>query len=329
MPERRWSKSSQEFQRDNDLPEFPIVPEFPGNLEELKEIVVQRVLVVGAGYMGSGIAQVCAQAGYQVHLMDSQPAAMDRALEEIRWSVEKLAAKGIVKETPDRVLARLTPETDLSCAAQVDWVIEAVWEEYGIKREIFQELDRMARPETLIATNSSSIPITRLAENTRRPERMLGMHFFGPVPLMRAVEVIKGEKTSPQVFECGVAFVQSLGKTPVRVQRDIPGFLMNRIFSAAMREAVELVDQGIASPEDIDVGMRLGYGWNAGPFEIADNAGLDTVARVGRSIQTLGADHLAFTSNLIERMVAEGRLGRKVGKGFYDYTPDGTRLPRA
>ena len=289
---------------------------------------MERVLVVGAGFMGSGIAQVCAQAGYQVHLMDVQAANLDRALGQIRWSVEKLAAKGIIKDSSDQVLARLTPEKDLSSAAQVDWVVEAAWEEEKLKREIFLELDRLAKPETLLATNSSSIPITRLAENTSRPERVLGLHFFGPVPLMGLVEVIKGEKSSPEVFERGVAFVKSLGKTPVRVQRDVPGFVMNRIFSAAMREAVELVETGIASPEDIDVGMRLGYGWNAGPFEIADNAGLDTIDRVGKSIKALGAEHLAFASDLIERMVAQGLLGRKVGKGFYNYTPDGKRVPR-
>ncbi len=289
---------------------------------------MERVLVVGAGFMGSGIAQVCAQAGCQVCLMDIQAAITDKALGEIRWSVEKLAAKGILKENPNHVLARITPGEDLSCAAHVEWVIEAAWEEEKLKRDLFQELDRVARPQTILATNSSSIPITRLAGNTRRPDRVIGLHFFGPVPLMRLVEVIKGDETSPEVFERGVAFVQSLGKTPVRVRRDVPGFVMNRIFSAALREAVELVEKGIVSPEDVDVGMRLGYGWNAGPFEIADNAGLDTVARVGRSIKNLGADHLAFTSDLIERMVAEGRLGRKAGKGFYDYTPEGKRTPR-
>jgi 3-hydroxybutyryl-CoA dehydrogenase len=209
----------------------------------------------------------------------------------------------------------------------VDWVIEAVLEVEELTRGIFQELDRISRPETPLATNTSSIPITRLAENTRRPERVLGLHFFGPVPLMGLVEVVKGEKTSPEIFERGVAFVESLGKTPVRVQRDIPGFVMNRIFSAAFREAVDLVDQGIATPEDVDVGMRHGYGWNVGPFEIADNAGLDTCARVGQAMRILGAGHLAPSSNLIERMVAEGRLGRKAGKGFYRYSPEGKRLP--
>jgi len=289
--------------------------------------LMQKVLVVGAGFMGSGIAQVSAQAGYQVHLMDIQAAITDRALKEIRWSVEKLAAKDLLREPSEKVLARISPERDLSRASEVDWVIEAALEVEELKRSIFQELDRISRPETPLATNTSSIPITRLAENTRRPERVLGLHFFGPVPLMRLVEVVKGQKTSPEIFERGAVFVQSLGKTPVRVQRDIPGFVMNRIFSAALREAVDLVDQGIATPEDVDVGMRLGYGWNVGPFEIADNAGLDTCARVGQAMRTLGAGHLAPSSNLIDRMVAEGRLGRKAGKGFYRYSPEGKRLP--
>lgn len=289
---------------------------------------MEKVLVVGAGFMGSGIAQVAAQAGYLVDLMDIEVSVLKKALEQIRWSLEKLHKKGLLKESPERVLLRISTERDLRRASEVDWVIEAVIEEEERKRTLFQELDRISRPQTPLATNTSSIPITRLAEKTNHPERVLGLHFFGPVPMMGLVEVVKGEKTSEEVFERGASFVQSLGKTPIRVHQDIPGFVMNRIFSAALREAVDLVDQGIVSPQDVDLGMRLGYGWNAGPFEIADNAGLDTCVRVGQTMRALGADHLAPRSNLIERMVAEGRLGRKTGEGFYRYTPEGKRLLR-
>ena len=277
--------------------------------------------------MGSGIAQVSAQAGYHVHLTDIRAAITNRALNEIRWSLEKLTAKNFLSEPSEKILARISVEKDLSTASEVEWVIEAATEAEELKRTIFQELDRISRPETPLATNTSSIPITRLAQDMKRPERVLGLHFFGPVPLMRLVEVVKGEKTSPEIFDRGVAFVKSLGKTPIRVSRDIPGVVMNRIFSAALREAVDLVDQGIATPEDVDVGMRLGYGWNAGPFEIADNAGLDTCVRVGQTMKALGAGNLAPSSDLMERMVSEGRLGRKAGKGFYRYSPVGKRLP--
>lgn len=288
---------------------------------------MESVLVTGAGFMGTGIGQVCAQAGYRVHLMDVNQAVLDKAMSTIQRSLSRLAAKGLLKDSPEAILGLITTKKDLSSATTVDWVIEAALEIEDLKREIFQELDRLAPAKTPLATNTSTIPITRLAQATKQPERVLGLHFFGPVPLMGLVEVVKGEKTSADVFERGVAFVRSLGKTPVRVNRDIPGFVMNRIFSAAFREATDLVADGIATPEDVDIGMKLGFGWNAGPFEIADNAGLDTFLLVGQSLKALGDEYLVSRSDLVQRMVREGRVGRKAGKGFYNYAPDGKRLP--
>lgn len=287
---------------------------------------MENVMVVGAGFMGSGIAQVCAQAGYGVYLMDVNQEALNKADAGIKWSLEKFASKGILKESPQKVLERITFTGDLNKAIDAGWVIEAAFEEQALKEQLFEQLDKLVSDDAILATNTSSIPVTQLARLTKRPEKVLGLHFFGPVPFMGLVEVIKGEKTSDKVFNQGVEFVKSLGKTPVKVYKDIPGFVMNRIFGAAFRECVDLVADGIASPEDIDIGMRLGYGWNIGPFEIADNAGLDTFARVGESMLALGEEHLVAKSDLIMKMVKDGRLGKKVGEGFYRYTKDGKKI---
>ena len=288
---------------------------------------MEQVLVVGAGFMGAGIAQVCAQSGYQVHLTDVSKEAIEKAKKGIEWSVNKLSQKGSLKDPPGVILGRLSYEADLQSAENAHWIIEAVLEKEDLKKDLFKELEPIASEKTPIATNTSSIPITRIASVTKHPERILGLHFFGPVPFMDLVEVVKGEKTSVDIFEKGVAFIRTLGKTPVRVHRDIPGFVMNRVFSAAFREALDLVADGIVSAEDVDIGMRLGYNWHIGPFEIADNAGLDTFALVSRSMKALGEDMLVSKSDLVERMIKEGRLGRKVRKGFYRYTPDGKRIP--
>ena len=287
---------------------------------------MEKVMVVGAGFMGSGIAQVCAQAGYGVCLMDISDKALKKAISGIKWSVEKFSSKGLLMEAPAAILERIEVVNDLKKAADASWIIEAAFEELTLKDQLFGELDRLASPDTLLATNTSSIPVSRLARVTGRPEKVLGLHFFGPVPFMGLVEVIKGKQTSDQTFDQGVEFVKSLGKTPVKVHRDIPGFVMNRIFGAAFRECVELVADGIASPEDIDIGMRLGFGWNIGPFEIADNAGLDTFARVGKSMLALGEDHLVARQDFLTKMLEEGRLGKKVGHGFYRYSKDGKKI---
>jgi 3-hydroxybutyryl-CoA dehydrogenase len=288
---------------------------------------MEKVLVIGAGFMGAGIAQVCAQSRYQVFLTDTDAEALEKAMGGIKWSVEKFAKKGVLTEPPKTILGRIVAEQGLQKAAESDWVIEAVIEKEDLKKEIFKELDALAPAPTPLATNTSSIPITRLASATQSPERVLGLHFFGPVPFMALVEVIKGEKTAEDVFNRGLEFVESLGKTALAVHRDIPGFVINRILFAAWRECADLIQEGIVSPEGLDIGMRLGLGWNVGPCEIADNAGLDTFLRVAEAMKALGEDRLVPRSDLVERMVKEGRLGRKVGKGFYRYTEDGKRVP--
>ncbi len=288
---------------------------------------MESVFVVGAGFMGSGIAQVCAQAGYPTHLMDVDAKALERAMSGIQWSLDKLSKKGLLKDSSQSILKRIRFEQGLSSADKVDWVIEAALERADLKQEIFRDLDRLARPGTILATNTSSIPLSLITQGVHHQDRVLGLHFFGPVPLMNLVEVVKGEKTSPEVIGRSMTFVRSFGKTPVLVKQDIPGFVMNRIFAAAFREAIDLVAQGVMSLEDVDEGMRLGYGWNAGPFEILDNAGLDTWVLIHQAFKTLGEDRLVPTSDLLEKRVKEGHLGRKVGEGFYRYSKEGKRVP--
>jgi 3-hydroxybutyryl-CoA dehydrogenase len=277
--------------------------------------------------MGGGIAQVCAQGGYTVYLQDMNAEAIDKTMAMVKWSVEKLASKDRIKDDARTVLSRINIAKDLSVASRCQWIIEAVFEDEKLKKDLFKKLDAECPVETIIASNTSSIPITRLASDTRHPERVVGLHFFGPVPMMKLVEVIKGDKTSDAVFKKSVDFVNSINQYPVKVMKDIPGFIMNRISGAAFREALSLVEDGIASVEDVDKGMRYGFNWNIGPFEIADNAGIDTYVRVGAAFKALGAGEFAPTSDLMVKLVKAGRLGRKVGKGFYDYTQDGKQIP--
>ena len=288
---------------------------------------MESVLVIGAGFMGGGIAQVAAQSGYRVYLQDASPEAVDKTMQQIKWSTDKLAAKGKIKDSAKAVQDRISVVKDLSVAAQCQWVIEAVYEDENLKKGIFKELDKICPVDSVLATNTSCIPITRIASATKHPGRVVGMHFFGPVPLMMLVEVIKGEKTSDEVFQKSVDFILSLKHYPVKVQKDIPRFVMNRISSVAFKEALDLVIKGITTVEDVDKGMRYGFNWNIGPFEIADNSGLDTYLRVGRTFAGLEDAGNPALLLVIEKMVNAGRLGRKVGKGFYDYTPDGKMIP--
>jgi 3-hydroxybutyryl-CoA dehydrogenase len=279
-------------------------------------------MIIGAGFMGAGIAQVCLQSGYRVILTDTGN-VLEKAGQAMALSLEKLYQKGGIKEPVKAVLSRLELieglGTALETGTKLSWVIEAVYEDEALKKKILAEVEPRIDSGALVATNTSSIPVSRLGSALTRPEQLVGLHFFGPVPLMGLVEVVKGQLTSEKTFLQGMDFIKSLGKYPVAVTQDIPGFVMNRVFAAAFRECQELVGKGVATPEDIDAGMRLGYGWHIGPFQIADNAGLDTVLRINESMKALEETHLYSESTIIKEKVEKGRLGRKSGQGFYSY----------
>jgi len=284
------------------------------------EVMMNKVFVIGgAGYMGRGIVQACAQAGYKVYINDINEKIIKNALDFIEWSLAKLESKNKLHEPAKEVFQRIVVEPNIEIASTSDLIIETIPEDKESKLELFKKLDIIVPTNIIIGTNTSTIPISILAGATQYPERIVGIHFFNPVPLMGLMEIIKGDKTSDEAFESACKFAVSLGKRPVKVNKDIPGFVFNRIWGAAIREAVDLVAQKIASPEDIDFGMREGYGWKRGPFEMADEAGIDTYANGARSFRLLGEEGLAPRSSLLDDMVKQGRLGKKAGRGFYEY----------
>ena len=281
---------------------------------------MESVFVIGgAGYMGRGIVQACAQAGYQVVIIDPNEELIAKSMKDIEWSLNKLESKEVLKESAQEVLKRIKTEKKLTAAESADWTIETVTENEELKRSLFEQLDSIVPPDKPLATNTSTIPITRLAESTQHPERVVGIHFFNPIALMRLIEIIKGEKTSTTVFDRAADFAESLGKRPVKVYKDIPGFVFNRIWGAMLREAVDLVADGIVTAEDVDFGMCAGFGWRRGPFAMADEAGVDTYANAANSFKMLGEERLAPRSNLLNDMVKKGHVGKKAGRGFYEY----------
>jgi 3-hydroxybutyryl-CoA dehydrogenase len=285
---------------------------------------VQEVLVVGSGLMGSGIAQVCAQAGIKVILSDLQPEALQRAMKNISWSVGKFVEKGTVPGPPESVLACIRTSTELDAGRDADFVIEAVFENTDLKREVFKILDRAVKPEAIFASNTSAISISELASVTERPGKVLGLHFFSPVPMMRAVEVIRGMFTSEETFKAGEALVRRLSKEPILVQRDVPAFVINRINYRANIEAMRLVEDGVTTVEDVDKGLRLASGRKMGPFEIGDMVGLDVTYGALMSIYEETKDQSFYPPAILRRKVQMGHLGRKTGKGWYEYDSEGT-----
>ncbi len=283
------------------------------------------MFVVGAGTMGNGITQVCAQRGLSVVMSDLSRDLMDKALKNIEWSVSKFIEKGKVSEDLDTIMGRIRTSTDYEAAADADLVIEAVFEKLEIKHEVFAKIDAVVGDKTIMASNTSAIPITDIASAVSRPENFVGLHFFNPVPMMAAVEVIRGISTSDEAFQYGADFVKFIGKEPIMVNKDIAGFILNRINMVSNMEAMRLVEQGVATPEDIDKGMRLAFGRKMGPFETGDLVGLEVSLMAYTNVYEEEKDLRFYPPSIMRRKVLAGHLGRKTGKGWYDYNPDGSR----
>lgn len=286
-------------------------------------VEVRRVAVVGFGTMGSGIAQVFAQAGFSVVAVDVSEEVLRRGLENI-WSgpfgLKKAVERGrLTEEQAQEAFSRIKTATSLPEAVKdADLVIEAVFEDLEVKRKVFTEVDSHAPPHAILASNTSTLSITALAAVTRRPERVVGMHFFNPPPVMKLVEVVRGFLTSDETVETVKSLAEKLGKVPV-VSRDAPGFIANRVGVASILEAIRLYEQGVASARDIDTAMKLGYNWPMGPLELADFIGLDVLLGIAEILYKEIGSSAYHPPPLLRRLVAAGYLGRKTGRGFYTY----------
>lgn len=279
-----------------------------------------KIAVIGAGLMGSGIAQVSAVAGHDVVLRDVGAEQVDRGVAAVRKSLGRFVAKGTVPEA-DAVAAveRITTTTDLDAAADADVVVEAAFEQIDVKREVFAALDRICRDGALLATNTSAIPITQIAAATERPEDVVGTHFFSPVPMMALCELVRGRRTSDETLRRAREYAEGVGKTCVVVNRDVGGFVTTRLICALAMEAVRLYEAGVASAEDIDTACKLGFGHAMGPLATTDLTGVDVLRHASLNIWQETADPKFFPPEIVTRMVEAGELGRKSGRGFYDY----------
>jgi 3-hydroxybutyryl-CoA dehydrogenase len=281
---------------------------------------MSTVMVVGAGLMGSGIAQVSAIAGHDVILRDISLEAVVKGRGAIEVSLAKFAEKGAISsQDAEAALARITGTTDLDGAAQSDIIVEAIIEEVDLKAALFADLDRMAPQGAILATNTSAIPITRIAAATQRPEAVVGTHFFSPVPMMKLCELVRGLKTSDETLASARTWAEGIGKTCIVVNRDVAGFVTTRIITALVNEAIRLVETGVATPEDVDIACKLGFGHAMGPLATADLTGIDVMRRASMSIYNETAEKAFYPPELITRMAIAGDLGRKSGRGFYTY----------
>ncbi|MEW2348909.1 MULTISPECIES: 3-hydroxyacyl-CoA dehydrogenase family protein [unclassified Streptomyces] len=282
--------------------------------------MAQKLVVVGAGLMGSGIAQVAAQAGWEVALRDVTDAALTRGTDAIKTSYDRFVSKGkLAAADAEAALARITTTTDLDVAAEAGIVVEAVFEKLDVKHEIFRALDGIVKDDTVLASNTSAIPITKIAAVTSRPERVVGTHFFSPVPMMALCELVRGYKTSDETLARAREFAESVGKTCIVVNRDVAGFVTTRLITALVVEAAKLEESGVASAEDIDLACKLGFGHAMGPLATADLTGVDILLHAADNIYTESQDEKFAAPEQMRRMVDAGDIGRKSGQGFYEH----------
>ena len=290
---------------------------------------IKNVSVLGSGTMGHGIAQISAFHGYTVFLYDIDKAMLDKAMATIRQTIEKhFVSKGkISKEEGDTIVSRIKTTTNLEEAAKgADLVIEAIPEKLELKKEVFAKLDALCPPHTVLATNTSVLPVTAIGGATKRPGKCVGLHFFNPAAVMRLVEVIKPIGVSEETLGAAVEFCKSIGKVPVTV-KDVPGFVVNRLLGLLYKEAAQIVLEGTATAEEVDTAMKLGAGHPMGPCELADFGGFDIIVNAGDGVYEYTHKDRDAVNILYRKMLEAGRLGRKNGKGFYDYHPDGTKTP--
>ncbi|MEX2144617.1 MAG: 3-hydroxybutyryl-CoA dehydrogenase [Anaerolineales bacterium] len=281
-------------------------------------MAIKQLFVVGAGTMGNGIAQTAAVSGYQVTMMDITEEFVQRGQAAIRKSVEKLAEKGKITPLQKEAALAIVGTPELAMAASADLVIEAATENPELKLKLFKDLDKIAKPEAILASNTSSISINKLAAATQRPIQVIGMHFFNPVPLMTLLEVVRGQATSEQTLAAALEVGQQMGKIAV-VVKDSPGFVSNRLLCPMINEAILALGEGVADAEGIDTVMKLGMAHPIGPLALADLIGLDVVLFIMEVLHRDFSDEKYKPAELLRRMVAEGKLGRKSGQGFYEY----------
>ncbi|MGW6967986.1 3-hydroxyacyl-CoA dehydrogenase family protein [Streptomyces zaomyceticus] len=282
--------------------------------------MARKLAVIGAGLMGSGIAQVSAQAGWDVVLRDVTDAALTRGTDGIKASYDRFVAKGKMDAAAaEAALGRITATTELEAVADADIVVEAVFENLDVKHEIFRSLDKVVKDGAVLASNTSAIPITKIAAVTGRPESVVGVHFFSPVPMMQLVELVRGYKTSDETLAAAREFAESVGKTCIVVNRDVAGFVTTRLISALVVEAAKLHESGVATAEDIDIACKLGFGHAMGPLATADLTGIDILVNAANNIYTESQDEKFAVPEAMRRMVDAGDIGRKSGQGFYKY----------